>query len=83
MALKTFKPYTPSRRFLTMLDKSEITKQTPEKSLTESKKRTGGRNSHGEITSWHRGGGHAQALSHHRFPPRQDRHPGQGCGDRI
>src|ERR1700680_2005761 len=60
MALKTFKPYTPSRRFLTMLDKNEITKETPEKSLTESKKRTGGRNSHGEITSWHRGGGHAR-----------------------
>ncbi len=58
MALKTFKPYTPSRRFLTMLDKSEITKQKPEKSLVEPKKRTGGRNSHGEITSWHRGGGH-------------------------
>src|ERR1700759_5719859 len=60
MALKTFKPYTPSRRFLTMLDKSEITKPTPEKSLTESQKRTGGRNSHGEVTAWHRGGGHAQ-----------------------
>src|SRR6202451_2970636 len=60
MPLKTFKPYTPARRFLTMLDKGEITKQTPEKSLVESKKRTGGRNSHGEITSWHRGGGHAQ-----------------------
>src|ERR1700739_2350806 len=58
MALKTFKPKTPSRRFLTMLDKSDITKQTPEKSLVESKKRSGGRNSHGEITSWHRGGGH-------------------------
>src|SRR6202021_3057160 len=60
MALKTFRPYTPSRRFLTMLDKSEITKKTPEKSLTESKKRTGGRNSHGEVTAWHRGGGHAK-----------------------
>ena len=58
MALKTFKPYTPSRRFLTMLDKSEITKQTPEKALVEPKKRTGGRNAHGEITIWHRGGGH-------------------------
>src|SRR6201993_4149389 len=58
MALKTFKPYTPSRRFLTMLDKSEITKQTPEKSLVEPKKRTGGRNAHGEVTIWHRGGGH-------------------------
>ena len=43
-----------------MLDKSEITKQTPEKSLVEVQKRTGGRNAHGEITSWHRGGGHAQ-----------------------
>jgi large subunit ribosomal protein L2 len=60
MALKTFRPYTPSRRFLTMLDKSEITKQEPEKSLVEPKKRTGGRNAHGEITSWHRGGGHAK-----------------------
>ena len=43
-----------------MLDKSEVTKQTPEKSLVEPKKRTGGRNSHGEITIWHRGGGHKQ-----------------------
>ena len=60
MALKTFKPYTPSRRFLTMLDKSEITKPTPEKSLVESKKRSGGRNAQGEVTSWHRGGGHAR-----------------------
>jgi large subunit ribosomal protein L2 len=58
MALKSFNPYTASRRFITMLDKSEVTKQTPEKSLVESKKRTGGRNSHGDITSWHRGGGH-------------------------
>ena len=41
-----------------MLDKSEITKEEPEKSLVEPKKRTGGRNSHGEITIWHRGGGH-------------------------
>src|SRR5437868_5768552 len=58
MPLKSFNPYTCSRRFITMLDKSELTKQTPEKSLVESKKRSGGRNSHGEITSWHRGGGH-------------------------
>lgn len=58
MALKSFRPYTPARRFLTMLDKSEITKEQPEKSLTETKKRTGGRNAHGEVTIWHRGGGH-------------------------
>src|ERR1700735_1287848 len=58
MPLKSFKPYAASRRFVTLLDKSEITKQTPEKSLTETRKRTGGRNSHGEITAYHRGGGH-------------------------
>ncbi len=58
MPLKSFNPYTASRRFLTVLDKREITKQTPEKSLLEPKKRTGGRNNHGEITVWHRGGGH-------------------------
>jgi large subunit ribosomal protein L2 len=58
MGLKSFNPYTASRRFITMLDKSEVTKDRPEKSLVESKKRTGGRKSHGEITIWHRGGGH-------------------------
>src|ERR1700746_88769 len=58
MALKSFNPYTASRRFITMLDKSDITKQTPEKGLLEPKKRSGGRNSHGELTIWHRGGGH-------------------------
>jgi large subunit ribosomal protein L2 len=58
MALKSFNPYTASRRFVTVLDKSEVTKERPEKSLVEPKKRSGGRNAHGEITSWHRGGGH-------------------------
>src|SRR5206468_4099222 len=57
MGLKSFNPYTSSRRFLTVLDKSEVTKETPEKSLLESKKRSGGRDAHAEITSWHRGGG--------------------------
>jgi large subunit ribosomal protein L2 len=60
MALKSFKPYTPSRRFLTVVDRSELTKSEPEKSLTESQHRTGGRNNHGEVTIWHRGGGHAR-----------------------
>jgi large subunit ribosomal protein L2 len=45
---------------MTMLDKSEITRQSPEKSLVEAQKRTGGRNNHGEVTVWHRGGGHAR-----------------------
>jgi large subunit ribosomal protein L2 len=60
MGLKSYKPYTPSRRFLTMLDKSEVTKESPEKSLVESQRRSGGRNDHGEITVWHRGGEHAR-----------------------
>src|SRR4030081_3923741 len=58
MALKSFNPYTASRRFITVLDKSHITKQEPEKALLEPKKRSGGRNNHGEIVVWHRGGGH-------------------------
>jgi large subunit ribosomal protein L2 len=58
MAIKSFKPYTASRRFVTLLEKREVTKQQPEKSLLEPRKRSGGRNAHGEITIWHRGGGH-------------------------
>src|SRR5260221_10769327 len=58
MGLKSFNPYTASRRFMTVLDKSLITKQTPEKNLLEPKKRSGGRNNQGEISIWHRGGGH-------------------------
>src|SRR3981081_1101672 len=62
MGLKSFNPYTASRRFMTVLDKSHITKQVPEKALVESKKRSGGRNSQGEIVIWHRGGGHKKAY---------------------
>ena len=49
MGLKSFNPYTASRRFMTVLDKSHITKQVPEKALLEPKKRSGGRNNQGEI----------------------------------
>src|SRR5271154_6019894 len=58
MGLKSFNPYTASRRFITVLDKSHITKEKPEKALLEPKKRSGGRNNQGEIVIWHRGGGH-------------------------
>src|SRR6202047_672006 len=58
MGLKSFNPYTASRRFMTVLDKSHITKETPEKNLLEPKKRSGGRNNLGEVVVWHRGGGH-------------------------
>lgn len=57
MAIKTYKPYTPSRRNMTGSDFSEITKKTPEKSLVVSKSSTAGRNAQGKITVRHRGGG--------------------------
>ena len=59
MPIKKFKPVTPSSRFRTVMDNSAIlTKKAPEKSLTESLSKTGGRNHHGRITSRRRGGGH-------------------------
>ena len=57
MGIKTYNPYTPSRRQMTGSDFSEITKTTPEKSLLESKKRKAARNAQGKITVRHRGGG--------------------------
>ena len=60
MALKQFNPTSPGRRFMTALTFDEITKDRPEKSLTEPKKRTGGRNNKGRQTVWFRGGGHKQ-----------------------
>jgi large subunit ribosomal protein L2 len=62
MPIKSFKPFTPTRRFQTYLTRDEITKQTPEKSLTSGKKRTGGRDSRGLISSRFRGGGHKQSY---------------------
>ena len=62
MAIKTYRPFTPSRRYMTVVTREEITKQTPEKSLVEAKKRTGGRTSNGRISSRFIGGGHKQAY---------------------
>lgn len=58
MPTKKYRPYTPSRRFMTTSDFAEITSTTPEKSLLEPHKRKGGRNNRGRITSRFRGGGH-------------------------
>ena len=57
MAVKRHKPTSPGRRFATWADRADITKKTPERSLTEGLKKSGGRNSRGRITSRHRGGG--------------------------
>lgn len=60
MALKNFRPLTPTQRFKQTPGFDEITKDRPEKSLLEPLKKTGGRNNHGRLTSRHIGGGHKQ-----------------------
>ena len=63
MAIKSFNPYTASRRHMTVLSREEITKQTPERSLLAGrKKRTGGRNNYGRSTMRFIGGGHIRRL---------------------
>src|SRR3990167_4594730 len=58
MAIKSFDPYTPSRRFITVEDFSNLTRTKPEKSLTVSLRKKGGRNNTGEVMVRHQGGGH-------------------------
>src|ERR1041384_1252625 len=60
MALKSFRPLTPTLRFKSLPAFTEITKAKPHKSLIEVKKRTGGRNNNGRLTARHIGGGHKQ-----------------------
>jgi len=60
MAIRRRKPTSPGRRFQTSPDFSEITRSSPERSLTTPKSKTGGRNAYGRKTSRHRGGGHKQ-----------------------
>ena len=60
MPIRKRKPTSPGRRFQTVSDFSEITKEEPEKSLVKPKKRSSGRNVYGRMTSRHRGGGHKQ-----------------------
>jgi large subunit ribosomal protein L2 len=58
MGIKKFNPITPTLRYRTVSDFAEITKSTPEKSLTEALHKTGGRNNVGRMTARRRGGGH-------------------------
>ncbi|MEZ5800253.1 MAG: 50S ribosomal protein L2 [Nitratireductor sp.] len=62
MALKTFNPTTPSQRQLVIVDRSELWKGKPVKTLTEGLTKSGGRNNHGRVTSFHRGGGHKRSY---------------------
>ena len=72
MATKSYKAYTPSRRNMTTLDYSEITKKTPEKSLLAVKKEKAGRNSYGRITVRHQGGGNRQKYRIMDFKRKKD-----------
>src|SRR3954465_14435638 len=62
MPIKTYRPLTPSLRFKTTLVNDEITTDRPHKALTQIKQRTGGRRNSGDLTSWHRGGGHKRKI---------------------
>src|SRR5207247_5268695 len=62
MPVKAFRPLTPSTRYITVADFSDITKTRPEKSLVFTRKKTGGRNCYGRITSRGRGQGHKQKI---------------------
>jgi len=58
MALKEYRPTSPARRHMTVSDFADVTKTKPEKKLTRTVKKSGGRNNHGHITTRHVGGGH-------------------------
>jgi len=58
MAIKIYKPTSPARRYHTVLVNDDVTASKPHKPLVEKLDQSGGRNNHGEITSWWRGGGH-------------------------
>jgi large subunit ribosomal protein L2 len=62
MALKTYKPTTPSQRQLVLVDRSQLWKGKPIKALTEGLSKSGGRNNVGRISIWHRGGGHKRTY---------------------
>lgn len=62
MAVKKYKPVTPSRRFMLKLDSSDLTRKRPEKSLNFPLKKSGGRNNQGRMTIRHRGGGNKRSY---------------------
>ncbi len=71
MALKQFNPVTASLRGTVLIDRSELWKGKPVKTLTEGKHKTGGRNNHGRTTSFFRGGGHKQSYRRVDFKRRK------------
>ena len=80
MGIRTYNPYTPSRRHMTGSDFSEITTSTPEKSLVVSLKKNAGRNNQGKITVRHRGGGSRRKYRIIDFKRRKDGIPATVVG---
>ncbi|MCK6505430.1 50S ribosomal protein L2 [Myxococcota bacterium] len=76
MGTRKFKPTTPSRRFMSVADFSEVTRATPEKSLVVSLTKSGGRNNRGRMTARHRGGGHKRRYRIVDFQRNNDNVPG-------
>src|SRR5215210_1411219 len=72
MAIRKPKPTRPGRRFATYPDYSELTRDEPEKTLTQGLKKSGGRNTHGRKTSRHRGGGAKRLYRKIDFKRRKD-----------
>jgi large subunit ribosomal protein L2 len=72
MPVRRFKPTSPGRRHMTVSDFAEVTKSTPEKSLTEKLTKKGGRNNTGRITTRHQGGGHKRRYRVIDFKRRKD-----------
>src|ERR1051325_142784 len=79
MAIKKHKPTSPARRFATWLQREEVTRSKPEKTLVKGKTRSGGRNTHGRITSRHRGGGAKRRYPTIDFKRREDGGRGEGA----
>ena len=77
MPVKRHKPTSPGRRFATWADNPELTKKEPERNLTEGLKKSGGRNTHGRITSRHRGGGAKRLYRKIDFKRTKDGVPGR------
>jgi large subunit ribosomal protein L2 len=77
MGIRQFKPVTPATRFRSVSDFAEITKSTPEKSLLEPLRRTGGRNNKGHMTTRHQGGGHKRQYRRIDFRRNKSAVPGK------
>jgi large subunit ribosomal protein L2 len=80
MGIRQFKPVTPATRFRSVSDFAEVTKDTPEKSLLEPLRRTGGRNNKGHLTTRHQGGGHKRQYRRIDFKRNKFGVPGKVSG---